>query len=111
MSYTPNNWKSGDVVTSAKLNAMEQGIADASGGGGVLVVTNTDGTLDKTAGEIMTAAETGLVLVKAEPFADMKSFAVVVQADKTPMGYSFFLYDNTEFAASTESDYPQQSGD
>lgn len=31
MSYTPTNWKAGDVVTSAKLNKMEQGIA-ASGG-------------------------------------------------------------------------------
>lgn len=31
MSYTPTNWKAGDIVTSAKLNKMEQGIA-ASGG-------------------------------------------------------------------------------
>ena len=51
MAYEPTNWKSGDVVTSAKLNKMEQGIANA-GGGGVLVVTNTDGTLDKTWQEI-----------------------------------------------------------
>ena len=27
MSYTPTTWKSGDTVTSAKLNKIEQGIA------------------------------------------------------------------------------------
>ena len=34
MSYTPNEWKKGDVVTSEKLNHMEQGIAESGGGGG-----------------------------------------------------------------------------
>ena len=35
MSYTPTTWKKGDVITSAKLNKMEQGIAN--GGGGALI--------------------------------------------------------------------------
>lgn len=35
MSYTPTQWKDGDLVTSAKLNKMEQGIA---AGGGILIV-------------------------------------------------------------------------
>lgn len=30
MSYEPTNWKTGDVVTSAKLNKLEEGVA-ASG--------------------------------------------------------------------------------
>lgn len=29
MAYEPTEWKSGDVVTSAKLNKMEQGIVGA----------------------------------------------------------------------------------
>ena len=29
MSYTPTEWKTGDVVTSAKLNKLEQGVAAA----------------------------------------------------------------------------------
>lgn len=33
MSYTKNTWQSGDVVTSAKLNHMEDGIEAASQGG------------------------------------------------------------------------------
>ena len=52
MSYTPNTWKSGDVVTSAKLNNMEQGIANA----GAMIVHNDDDTLDKTWQEIHDAA-------------------------------------------------------
>ena len=34
MSYTPTTWTTGDVITAAKLNNMEQGIASAGGGGG-----------------------------------------------------------------------------
>lgn len=55
MSYEPTNWKSGDTVTSAKLNKMEQGIANAGGGGG-LVVHFSGNTLDKTWQEIHDAA-------------------------------------------------------
>lgn len=50
MSYTPNTWAKGDVVTSAKLNNIEQGIAD----GGIVTATATfdtetqTATLDKT---------------------------------------------------------------
>lgn len=54
MSYTPNTWKSGDVVTSAKLNNIEQGIANASNGL-MIVKASEDGdtvTLDKTWQEI-----------------------------------------------------------
>lgn len=39
MSYTPHTWQTGETVTAAKLNALEQGVA--SGGGGNLVVTMT----------------------------------------------------------------------
>ena len=60
MSYEPYTWQSGDVVTSARLNHMEQGIA---GGGGALKITPTITEVDnqvtetwnKTAGEIMDA--------------------------------------------------------
>ena len=67
MSYDPTNWKAGDVISSQKLNKLEQGVADAGGGGGNLVVTITkteEGgevtyTADKTAGEIKAAMESG----------------------------------------------------
>lgn len=59
MAYTPTEWKKGDIVSSAKLNKMEEGIANA----GPLVVTlipsgsmeNLTLTTDKTTAEIFTA--------------------------------------------------------
>lgn len=30
MSYTPNNWQTGDIITAEKLNNMEQGISSAA---------------------------------------------------------------------------------
>lgn len=38
MSYEPTNWKTGDVVTSTKLNKLEQGVSDA---GGIVAVSRT----------------------------------------------------------------------
>lgn len=52
MSYEPTTWKDGDLVTSAKLNKMEQGIANGSGGTLVVHLTWSEGdtvaTMDKT---------------------------------------------------------------
>lgn len=60
MSYEPTEWKTGDVVTAAKLNKLEDGVANAGGGGsgGGLVVHMVEdleaetATLDKTWAEI-----------------------------------------------------------
>lgn len=58
MAYEKNTWATGDVVTSAKLNHMEDGIA-----GGYLIITATDDTeamtvtLDKTWNEIKAALD------------------------------------------------------
>ena len=38
MSYTPTTWTSGDIVTSAKLNKIENGIVEASSSGGCEVI-------------------------------------------------------------------------
>lgn len=32
MAYTPNTWKDGDVITAAKLNALEAGVGAAKDG-------------------------------------------------------------------------------
>lgn len=43
MAYTPTTWVTGDKVTSTKLNKIEQGIANAGGGGGGTQITTTMG--------------------------------------------------------------------
>ena len=60
MAYTPTTWQTGDTITAAGLNKMEQGIANA----GVLAVTDNNRTLDKTWQEIHDA--TFSVLTTAE---------------------------------------------
>ena len=34
MAYTPKTWQCDDTITADELNRMEQGIAEASSGGG-----------------------------------------------------------------------------
>ena len=65
MSYTPTVWASGDIVTSTKLNKLENGVASAGGGGGAFIVhmNAKSGALDKTWQEIHDAALTGIVYV------------------------------------------------
>lgn len=79
MSYTPNTWANGDVITSAKLNNMEQGIANAGGGGGgALFVNDVEGTLDKTWQEIFDAmSETIVAILKNDGDTEKYSFMVV----------------------------------
>ena len=63
MSYTKQNWQSGDTITATKLNHMEDGIAD---GGGVVVVHVTDEddvlTLDKTWNELQELLSSGALV-------------------------------------------------
>lgn len=68
MAYTKNTWATGDVVTAAKLNHMEDGIAGAGSGGsggGTLLITLTDNggnpTVDKTFAEITAAIDDGIM--------------------------------------------------
>ena len=60
MSYEPTVWATGDVITSTKLNKLENGLAEASGGGGGgVLVANLDpqtGALDKTWNEISSSS-------------------------------------------------------
>ena len=86
MSYTKNTWANGDTITAAKLNNMENGIANA---GSVLFCTSTydgeDYYLDKTAGEIYEAIIAGTpVCIKyiyntMENYSGTVSFAYVVR--------------------------------
>ena len=52
MSYTPTEWKAGDVVTSAKLNKIEQGIVASESSVFIVTFDRTLDHTDKTAQEI-----------------------------------------------------------
>ena len=42
MSYEPTVWAAGDVVTATKMNKIEQGISENSGGGSTGLVVNRE---------------------------------------------------------------------
>ena len=81
MTYTPTQWKDGDLVTSAKLNKLEQGVAAGGGAFFVHCTATYDeeegediGPLDKTWNEISEAAESGPVILVINGDEQSKSF-------------------------------------
>ena len=83
MSYTPTEWKTGDVITAEKLNNMESGIA---GGQELFIIhatgiatvpgTPTTPVLDKTHEEITNAIQNGKMPVM---IADVEASKVTLQ--------------------------------
>lgn len=63
MAYEPTVWKTGDIVTSTRLNKIENELANSSDGADMFIVTFTYGqleyTADKTYSEILEALENG----------------------------------------------------
>lgn len=83
-------------------------ISGGGSGGGVLVVTDTDGTLDKTWQEIFNAIKSnGAVLVYDNPEA-----AIVLSADSDSLASAYNVYgfdgagEMISHRAASETDYP-----
>ena len=111
MSYEPTNWKSGDVVTSAKLNKLEQGVANA--GGGALVVHSSDAdspVLDKTWKEISDAVSAGQIVIVLNSYGDIGYLsAVPLYAVETETYFVHFFYSGNAqdtFVTDSENGYP-----
>ena len=98
MSYTKREWATGNVVGAVDLNRMENGIEDA-GSGQVLVVTDTEGTLDKTWQEIYDAFP-NCYLVKPDAG---KTLIIEV----LPTDYRVYINDILQYTSSSSNDYPE----
>lgn len=108
MSYVKQTWQTGDVVTSAKLNHMEDGIAAA---GSVLVVHDVDGTLDKTWQEIHDA----LPLVCAMKNEGYYKWVEYATSEEGEFYTGFFVVTpggtvKQEYFASSADGYPAAQG-
>lgn len=123
MSYTPTNWKAGDIVTSAKLNKMEQGIA-AGGGIKIVHLTEEDASsendsnllkatipdepaepiikLDITPNELMDAFENGEIVIIMELHSGLSGFQSLI---------SDFYYDGTMYVVRASNLSPFTSSD
>ena len=114
MSYEKQTWQTGDVVTSAKLNHMEDGIA---GGGGGLVVTVTETssdddtvyTMNKTWQEIHDAAENGLVAVTYSSIDSDTSYSYVSSLGYDEFGGIYYLGVNGTNIPQGEDGYATDS--
>ena len=118
--YTPTVWAAGDTVTSAKLNKMEQGIADgySSGGGLVINITveNDSATMDKTWQEIYDAYSTGQNVVIIERNEDEYGYSIYqniinsVGCDTSDSSPTYIVeYRDSNFITTSASGYPQTS--
>lgn len=117
MAYTPTEWASGDVVTSAKLNKLEQGVA---GAGGAFIVNAVDYPedlyyqLDKTWLEIRNALLNGERVILAEIFGDesyVNSYYSVISIREEGSTDSLQCYVDTQnsgrsYTSNSETDYP-----
>lgn len=105
MAYEPTSWKAGDIVTSAKLNKMEQGIA---GAGALIVHVDENDTLDKTWQEIHDAV---LAVIVSDD-----EINVVVDVDVVSRIYravNLYKVETTNNVYSTDSPdgYPEMKDD
>ena len=116
MSYEPTNWQEGDLITSERLNKMEQGIA--SGEGGIFLIpaeydsSTGNATMQKTAGEIFEAASSGKLCVMEVHSQDNGVLTinqpVLTGVSKNGSMYMININDVT-FYANSPTEYPSTS--
>lgn len=113
MAYTKNTWRTGDIVSSQKLNHMEDGIANSENvfivGGVSLGENGIEGTLDKTWQEIHDAMLSKICVVV---ITDGNSIAQKL-IDDASVGlegeYNVFV-EGTQLSTSTANGYPAGGG-
>ena len=85
MSYTPTSWSTGDTITAAAMNKIENGIANAGGASPVVVTMSGSAasiTSDLTFNEIATAFNSGAPVIvdfsNATDWGDIQSLVSFV---------------------------------
>lgn len=117
MSYEPTNWKDGDLVTSAKLNKMEQGIAENNGSSILkvgLVSGENGASLDKTFKEIRDAIKEQIPVYMCSEsnniFFTVTPIVTVVDDEDMKQIISLVIggkgFEPMVFFVQTENDYP-----
>lgn len=113
MSYEKQTWVNGDVITDDKLNHMEDGIANAGGGGLLITATYDSGTnktvMDKTWKEIKDAMNAGIPCTVYEDNGETEQnwYPVGMLSDNN--GTYSVKVDTYIYYATTPDDYPEHS--
>lgn len=99
MSYEPTNWKAGDVVTSAKLNKMEQGIAASGGIRIVSLLISVVGTIHMTItpNELINAFQNSEIIIVSGVDTEGHNFQSLI---------SNYHYDGTTYTVQINESIP-----
>ena len=107
MSYTPTTWASGDTVTSALLNKLEQGVANM--GISYLEITeindvaNQKFTLNKTVNQILNAYPYCYIVISDTPY----NFIVTSINEDAELTHRYYIAANTyTYHADSLNEYP-----
>ena len=92
MAYTPTTWVTGDTVTATKMNKIENGIANA-GGGGLVHYTVTSGTLDCTYNDLLADITAGRLPYISNSSANI-AYGLLAQLDTRNDYQAWFLTNN-----------------
>lgn len=115
MAYEKQTWHNGDTITEQKLNHMEDGIANAGGGGVFTIIANMGSdhpTLNQKAKDIYDAFVSVSCIIKEidegkETIYPLSS----VTTDGTHYAFGYYISLNgtiqeTGFVAGSPDDYP-----
>lgn len=114
MSYTPTQWATGDIITAEKLNKLENGVANAGGGGVLVVHVNENGVLDKTWKEIHDAGVCFLALETSGSGNSGTTYGLIAQVVTNGSLYGVAISQSQVYATDNENGYPayvEQGGD
>lgn len=111
MSYTPHEWQNDELITAAKLNNIEEGIAAGGSGGGLFPIGQIGSSLDKTWREILYAIQDGKIpyLYNANLEYNFASVMYVREMEQDDnIFYVYFVgWDNSQgYSSSSPDGYP-----
>lgn len=105
MSYTPTSWTTGDTITASALNKIEQGIANAGGGGGGTEITFTEGptgiTLDASYNDLKQILLSGSIpfFIMAAGDIEQEGHEDILRHEILSVGYNSDDYPSTPYVA------------
>lgn len=113
MTYEKTTWAAGDVVTAAKLNNLENGVANA--GATIVSVNTSTGALSMTAGELFQAVKSGVVMaqITGNDNTEMLCSCVIADVDSSEYFTFWFFSPGSQLiicTASSANDYPVVEG-
>ena len=108
MSYNPTQWSAGDIVTSAKLNKIEQGISN-NGFLEINIIMDTETgsiRLDRTWQEIYNANNSVIIISSGSEEYPMRAKVICAGANENSFIVMCAIDGLVVFSTTNPNDYP-----